>query len=184
MPMKRATTLHAAKRLLLIMTVIMTVAHAAFAQVPITGTVKDETGAGMPGVNIIVVNTNIGTTTDADGKYSLAVSSGSISLSFSFIGYTTVTVPVDNRSVVDVTMEQDIASLEEVVVTALGVKREKRQLTYSTQEVSGDELVRSKEPNIINGLAGKVSGVQITSSSGTPGASTRIVIRGATSVYG
>jgi TonB-linked SusC/RagA family outer membrane protein len=166
------------------MTVIMTVTHAAFAQVPITGTVKDETGAGMPGVNIIVVNTNIGTTTDADGKYSLSVSSGSISLSFSFIGYTTVTVPVDNRSVVDVTMEQDIASLEEVVVTALGVKREKRQLTYSTQEVSGDELVRSKEPNIINGLAGKVSGVQITSSSGTPGASTRIVIRGATSVYG
>ena len=74
--------------------------------------------------------------------------------------------------------------MNEVVVTALGVKREKRDLTYSTQELKGDELTKTKEPNLVNAMAGKISGVQITSSSGTAGASSRIVIRGATSATG
>ncbi|MEO7991943.1 MAG: SusC/RagA family TonB-linked outer membrane protein [Chryseolinea sp.] len=163
---------------------LLIVMQNVFAQVPIKGKVVDETGAGLPGVNVMVVNSTTGSVTDADGKYELSVIDQSAVLSFSFIGYTTMQIPISNRAVIDVTMVPDVHSLEEVVVTALGVEHEKRDLTYSTQVVKGDEILRAKEPSFLNSLTGKVSGVQITSSSGAPGSSARIVVRGATSIYG
>jgi TonB-linked SusC/RagA family outer membrane protein len=182
--MNKICTAQFAMRLLLLITMTVAGTHLALSQVTIKGTVNDETGAVMPGVNIIVQGTAIGTTTDAAGKYSLSINTDNAVLTFSFIGYNTVNASVDSRTVIDIAMTPDITSLTELVVTALGVEREKRELTYSTQEVKGEELIRAKEPNIINSLTGKVSGVQITNSSGTPGSSTRIVIRGASSISG
>ncbi|HEY9048976.1 MAG TPA: SusC/RagA family TonB-linked outer membrane protein [Ohtaekwangia sp.] len=170
--------------LLLCPIAIILAAQFAFAQIPVKGKVTDETGVALPGVNVVVLNTTTGTVTDADGKYELSVNNGSAVLVFSFIGYSTTRVPVENRAVVDVVLNTDVKSLEEVVITALGVEREKRELTYSTQAVKGDELMKAKEPSVLNSLTGKVAGVQITSSSGTPGSSTRIVVRGATSIFG
>ena len=102
----------------------------------------------------------------------------------SAVGYEPGDFSTTGKSEVNITLKQNTLALNEVVVTALGVKRDKRNLTYSIQEVKGEVLTNSKEPNLVNAMAGKVSGVQITSSTGTAGASSRIVIRGATSATG
>ena len=103
----------------------------------------------------------------------------------SAIGYITQEVPVENSTSLSIQLRAGSGSvLNEVIVTSLGVKREKRALTYSAQEVKGDVLLASKQDNIVNGLQGKVAGVQITNSTGMPGSSARIVIRGATSLIG
>src|SRR5687768_10767771 len=130
MLMNKNTTTQFAMRLSFITTMMVAVTHLALGQVTVTGTVTDETGAVMPGVNVIVQGTANGTTTDATGKYNLSVSSGSV-LTFSFIGYATQNVAVDNRTLIDVAMAADVTTLGELVVTALGVTREKRELTYS-----------------------------------------------------
>src|SRR5207237_870642 len=102
----------------------------------------------------------------------------------SSMGYADKEIPVGNQTDITITLSASTASLNEVVVTALGVRREKRNLTYSTQQLSGEELTKTREPNIVNAMDGKIAGVQITSSSGTAGASSRIVIRGNSSVTG
>jgi TonB-linked SusC/RagA family outer membrane protein len=147
----------------------------------ITGTVTDTAGQPVAGAGIKVKSKNTGTTTADNGSFSIRTASNAI-LVISAIGYTTQEVAA--TATLSIQLERQPGQLDEVVVTALGVKRAKRYLTYSTQELKGDELLQTKEPNLVNTLAGKVSGMQVTSSSGTAGASSRIVIRGNISANG
>jgi TonB-linked SusC/RagA family outer membrane protein len=144
----------------------------------VTGTVTDfDSGSTLPGVTVVVRGTSIGTVTNQNGQYELSVPQGAI-LVFSFIGMNTQEVTVGDRSIVDITMTADVAVLQEIVVTALGISRERRALSYSVQGVSGDELAEVKDMNLINSLSGKIAGVQVTNASGAIGSSARITIRG------
>lgn len=136
----------------------------------------------LPGVSILVKGSQTGTVTDADGNYSINVPSGATTLVFSFIGYKTVEVNIDGRSSIDVGMEGDITQLTEVVVTSFGIEQEKQALGFSTQTVSGKNIAEMHQPNVISSLQGQVAGVQITNSGGAPGMSSRILIRGITSL--
>lgn len=140
-------------------------------------------GGALPGVNVVLQGTTIGTVTDIDGNYSLDAP-GSGTLVFSFIGFETQEVPISNRSVIDIQLSSDVQQLSEVVVTALGIVREERSLGYSTQEIGAEELNKTRETNVVNALSGKVAGVQITGSGGTLGGSSRITIRGINSISG
>jgi TonB-linked SusC/RagA family outer membrane protein len=151
--------------------------------VTVKGKVSDDKGLPLPGVTVRLKGTNKGVSTNVNGVYSISYP-GTGTLIFSAIGYIPKEVKLTGETEINVVLPEDNKSLSEVVVTALGIKRDKRVLTYSSQEVKGAELVQGKDPNIVNDIAGKVSGVQITSSSGNPGSSTRIVIRGASSFYG
>ena len=149
----------------------------------VTGTVTAAAdGLPIPGVNIVVDGTTKGTTTDIDGNYSLQLQPGENSLVFSFVGFKTVTVDVDGRSVVDVTLEADVTALEEVVVVGYGEQR-KIDITGAVSNIDGEEITRQPSVNPISGLQGRVAGVQITNS-GEPGASPQIRIRGTGTVHG
>jgi len=151
----------------------------------VTGTVIDDFKDGMPGVNVVVKGTTVGVVTDMNGKYSINVpNSGNAVLVFSFLGYATIEKTVGNQRIIDVAMGEDMTQIDEVVVTALGIVKKEKSLTYSTQIVDGDELVRAKDPNMINALAGKTAGVQINKSSSGLGGSVKVVIRGNRSVSG
>jgi TonB-linked SusC/RagA family outer membrane protein len=150
----------------------------------ITGTVKDFTdGSPLIGVTVMIKGTLQGTTTDIDGRYELEATAEDV-LVFRFIGMVTDEVPVGEQQIINVDMMPDIATLEQVVVTALGIRREERTLTYNVQSVQSEEIVSSRQENLVNALQGRVSGVQITSTSGAPGAASEIILRGATSVDG
>ncbi|MEN8203111.1 MAG: SusC/RagA family TonB-linked outer membrane protein [Bacteroidota bacterium] len=156
-----------------------------FAQRTITGTVTDsDDGQPLPGVNVIVQGTATGTITSADGTYSLDVPSGTISLQFSFIGYTIKVVQTGVSTVIDVALEASAYEMDEVVVTALGIQREEKTLTYATQTVDADELTNTRDINFMNSLSGKAAGVEIKKSYSGPGGSTRIVLRGTKSLTG
>ncbi|MFT2007283.1 SusC/RagA family TonB-linked outer membrane protein [Pontibacter sp. 13R65] len=158
----------------------------AFAQGrTVTGTVTDQaTGQGLPGVSIQVKGTTTGTATDIDGNFSVAVPSENPTLIFRAIGYRSVERAVGDASTVSVVLSVNAEQLNEVVVTAQGIERDIRSLGYATQSVQGDAVAQRSEPNVLNTLQGKVAGVNITSSSGAPGASTNINIRGITSFNG
>jgi hypothetical protein len=128
----------------------------AVQDITITGKVTDENGDPLPGVNVIIKNNNTGTTTDIDGQYRLAVAENDDVLIFSYIGYITEEISVDNRNVIDVSLVPDIQSLGEVVVTALGIARESNSLPYSTQSVKPKELTEVIDANkVVNSLQGK-----------------------------
>lgn len=155
-----------------------------FAQVGITGTVTDESGSALPGASVLVVGSTSGAVTGADGQYSLNVSEDAKQLSFSFIGYETQVVDINSQSVIDITLREDAKALQEVVVTALGINRERRELGYSVQSLETKELNTTNDFNVVNALSGKVAGVQITNSGSQVGASSRIVVRGNASFAG
>jgi len=153
--------------------------------VQITGTVTSaEDGGTLPGVAVIVQGTTIGTITDFDGNFSLSVPEDASALIVSYVGYATRTIAIEGRTVIDVVLEMDVLALEEVVVTALGITRERRALGYSVQEVGGDDLIRSSNPNLSTALSGKVAGLEIRQSSGMPGAPVSMFVRGARSFSG
>lgn len=168
------------KRSLLFSLIVLLGLHAIGQTKKVTGKVLDSAGHALPGVSVRIKNVTGGTSTGNDGMFSLNVKDKE-TLVFTAVGYAQQEILPGDHSYLEIVLFQRNRAMEEVVVTALGVKRDKRNLTFSSQEIKGDELVRAKEPNIVNAMAGKVSGVQITSSSGTPGASVRVVIRGATS---
>lgn len=149
----------------------------------IKGIVKDAAGVTLPGVSVQEKGTTNGVVTDVDGKYELKASTQA-TLVFSFIGMQTQEIAVAGRSVVDVVMSEDLESLDEVVVTALGIKREKKALGYAVTEVKGAEVAEIKENNLVNSLSGKLAGVQVTKPSGGPGAATRVVVRGVSQLSG
>lgn len=155
----------------------------AFAQSrTITGTVTSEDGTTLPGVNVILKGTTNGTVTDAEGKYSLSISSDGGTLIFSFIGFTTSEVAIGTNSVVSVKMTSDVQQLSEVVVTGVGVATDKRKVAISVASVMADELPQAPSASVDQALVGKIAGAQITSRSGTPGADVNIVLRGINSV--
>lgn len=152
-----------------------------YAQINVSGTVKSDAGELLPGVSIVVKGTSTGVITDIDGNFSISVPSAQSVLVFSFVGMQPQEISVNGRSTVNVTMVTSTFGVDEVVVTALGISREKKSLGYSVGEVEGEELTRVAQENVLNSLAGKVSGVQI-SSTGTAGSSVSMVIRGASSL--
>jgi CarboxypepD_reg-like domain len=127
----------------------------------ITGKVTEKNGASIPGVSILLKGTNRGTTTDGNGAYKLALPNDKSTLVFRYIGFSTQEVVVGNRTSLDITLLDETQQLNEVVVTALGIKKETRTLGYSTQEVKGGDLVKAREPNTINSLVGKVAGLTV-----------------------
>ena len=169
------------KRFVLTAVAVLTLSVSAFAQnVAITGKVVDNSNEPVVGAYVVVVGTTVGTSTDIDGNYSInAPANGT--LQFSCIGYKTQEVAVAGRRIVDVILADDTEMLQETVVTALGIKKDRKALGYSVTEVKSDELLRNKQTNVINSLAGKVPGVNVTQSSGAAGAGASIIIRGANS---
>ncbi|MFZ2430600.1 MAG: SusC/RagA family TonB-linked outer membrane protein [Lutibacter sp.] len=148
----------------------------------VTGNVSDMSGP-LPGVTVIIKGTKTGTQTDFDGKYSIKAATGAV-LQYSFIGLQTAERTVGASNIIDVTMKESAEALEEVVVTGFGRKVERRSATYAVQQVGGEEMSQARETNIVNSLSGKVAGIQITNSSGAVGASSRVVLRGASSITG
>lgn len=149
----------------------------------ITGIVTDQDGIPLPGVNILLEGTTNGTQTDFDGNFKIKGNEGQ-SLLFSYIGQKSVRQLIGTSNTMNVLMEQGAEALEEVVVTAFGIKKEKRSVGYAVQEVDGKAITNSGASNVVDALAGKSSGVQVTRSSGSAGGGSRIVIRGATSMVG
>ncbi|MDQ4139073.1 MAG: SusC/RagA family TonB-linked outer membrane protein, partial [Bacteroidota bacterium] len=150
----------------------------------ITGKITSATGEPLPGVTVLVKGTTTGTASGTDGSYTINTTADNGALVFSFIGYTTKEVPFSGSATINVTLLDDTQTLDEVVVTALGIKREKKALTYAVSEVGGEKLTQAREINVGNALAGRVAGVTASGTSGGPGASSRIVIRGNGSLNG
>lgn len=150
-------------------------------QMEITGTVSDENGVPVPGVNITIEGTSQGTSTDFDGNYTINAETGQV-LNFSSVGFADQSVTIGDNSVIDVVLKESASALDEVVVTALGIKAKPRSLSNAVQTVSADDLANTGETNIVNSLSAKAAGVNVTSSSGSVGSSTTIRIRGNTSV--
>ncbi len=164
---------------LLTLTLWVGVSAVAMAQ-NANGVVVDAAGHPIPGASVIVKGTTTGTMTDLDGQFSITARSGAV-LEVSCIGYSTVEAEAGTN--LRITLKEDNEFLEESVVTALGIKRERKALGYSVSEVNSDELLKNKNTNVVNSLAGKVPGVNVTQSSGAAGAGATIIIRGANSTY-
>jgi TonB-linked SusC/RagA family outer membrane protein len=170
------------KKLSLIVAMLLFVVSSILAQRTITGTVTDVGGETLIGANVVVKGTTTGTTTDFDGKYSIKVPEGSNTLVFSYTGYASQEVELGASDVVDVQMSEGVM-LENVVVTALGIQREKKTLGYASQEVGGEEVAKVKDANFINSLSGKVAGVDIRRSN-EMGGSSNVIVRGYKSLTG
>lgn len=170
------------KLLLLIVLGFCTISTLYAQEMTITGTVTDETGMALPGVNIIIKGTTVGVQSDFDGNYSIQASRGQI-LVFSFIGLQTAEYAINQNSVINVTLSADAAELDAVVVTAFGIQRQKNTLPYAAQQIDGDDVNQTKVGNVASGLSGKVSGLQITQGNAI-GGSVNVVIRGAKSLTG
>ena len=151
----------------------------------ITGrVVSTADGEPLPGVSVAVKGTSVGTITDTDGRYKIGVPQDGRDLVFSFVGLMTREVEIGNSTVIDVTMEQDLLKLDEVVVTALGISREKKALGYSVSQINAEDLEQNPEPDIGRVLSGKAAGVRVTATSGVSGTGTNITIRGYSSIKG
>ena len=152
-----------------------------FAQKTVSGTVSDEAGP-LPGVNILIKGTTSGTQTDFDGNYTLMASEGQ-TLVFSYVGYDNVEKVVGASSVYDVMMTGGTV-LDEVVVTALGIKKSDKSIGYAAQKVKSEDLTTVRDANVVNSLSGKIAGVSVTNANNGPGSSSRIILRGVSTIYG
>jgi TonB-linked SusC/RagA family outer membrane protein len=153
--------------------------------IAITGTVtSSEDDSAIPGVNILIAGSNEGTTSDLDGNYKLNVPSSETMLVISSVGFNTMEIQVGTRSIINVSMTPDVTQLSEIVVTALGIEREEKSLSYAQQTVDGAEMMEARDINFLNALNGRAAGVQVAKSSSGAGGSTRIVLRGNKSLSG
>lgn len=150
----------------------------------ITGTVRDATNQGIPGVTVLVEGTSKGTSTDIEGKYSIEVANSEAFLVFSSVGMETIREQVGNRTTIDVVLKEETKALETVVVTALGFAENRDKQGSTSSKVDPKAVIRSGETGILQGLAGKAAGVRITRSTGDPGAGSNIQIRGANTITG
>ncbi len=146
--------------------------------------ISADDGQPLPGVNVVEVGTQSGTTTGAEGRYALGVSGAEASLRFSFVGFQDTTVAVGGRNTIDVELRSEAQELEQVVVTALGIEREQRSLGYATSQVEAEELVEATEPNPMELLRGKVPGLVVSTNAGDVASSSSLRIRGASSLTG
>jgi TonB-linked SusC/RagA family outer membrane protein len=142
---------------------------------------SSDDGQAVPGVSVSVKGTSIGTTSNAEGFYAISVENGA-TLTFSFIGMESQTIKLNGQTILNVVMNSATSSLDEVVVTALGITQEKKALGYAVQELKAESIKNSGEPNVINAMQGKIAGAIITSSGGAPGGGTNIILRGITSL--
>jgi len=150
----------------------------------VTGTiVSNKDNLPLPGVSILIKGTSIGTVTNIDGVYKLELPQDATTLVYSYIGFKSVEMEIGDQSTLDITLEEDAQQLTEVVVTAFGVERESKALGYATQQIGSEDLAENRQANVLNGLAGKVAGVQLSPGAGA-GSGTNVVIRGMTSVNG
>ncbi|MEA1784819.1 SusC/RagA family TonB-linked outer membrane protein [Arenibacter sp. GZD96] len=150
----------------------------------VTGTVTSAAdGLVLPGVNVLVQGTTNGTQTDFDGNYSIEVAQGSV-LVFSYLGTQTATVTVGASDVINIALQEDASQLDEVVVTALGIERQKKSLSYATQGVDSEELAKARNVNAVNGLSGKVAGISVTTGSTGVGSESKVLLRGNRSIGG
>ena len=174
------------KRLLHSLFLMLFIASQALAQNrTVTGTVTaKEDGLPLPGVSIKVSGTQVGTQTGADGKFAISVPTGSNSLLFSYIGYVAQTKDIPSGNVVNVVLVSDSKVLGEVVVSALGLSRERKTLGYAATSVNSADLNKASPVNLVQGLQGKVAGVDISTTSGAPGGSTKVILRGYSSIGG
>jgi iron complex outermembrane recepter protein len=171
------------KKLPLIFVTLLLLGTQLFAQTVKGVVVSVKEGDLLPGVSVVVKGTNSGTATDANGAFTINASPKS-TLIFSYIGFKDQEVAVNSRSVINVSMEEDVSSLNELVVTALGVSRESKALGYATTTIKSDELIRVASPNVANSLYGKAPGVRIAAAPGGATSATNITIRGVNSITG
>lgn len=150
----------------------------------VKGVVTEKNGETIPGANILVKGTNDGVITDAEGNFTIKVSGNNPVLVVSYIGYQTQEIPVGIKNDVNVVLSSTIEELDEVVVTALGIRREKKALGYAMQEIKAEGMAENRSESVANMLQGKVAGVQISQSATGTGGSTRVVLRGTTSLSG
>ena len=150
----------------------------------IAGSVKDDKGQPLIGATVVIAGTTTGAAVDFEGNFSLPQAKPGDVLEVSLIGYRKVSVPVSGWSPLQVVMQEDNEVLDAVVVTALGIKRQEKALTYNVQEVSGDIVNTVKDANFVNSLSGKIAGLQINASASGAGGSTRVVMRGVKSING
>ena len=157
---------------------------AATRPVPVSGRVTDASGQPIIGASVIVRGTTLGVSTDAEGRFTLEVPAPAASqtLEVSYLGYETVSVPVGSRTSFAVTLQESSSEIESVVVTALGIKREEKALSYNVQQVGAEDITTVKDANFMNSLAGKVAGVTINASSSGVGGATKVVLRGNKSI--
>ena len=163
---------------------IGSITSALWAQKTVKGVVMDkDLNSPLAGANVVVKGTTNGTVTDFDGNYTIEANAEDI-LQFSFIGMSTIEEKVGDRTEINVELGGDALAINEVVVTAMGIERKAKSLTYATQKVGGDELTRAKETNLINSLQGKTAGLTITPNSSGAGGSSKLLIRGNKSAQG
>lgn len=172
------------KKLLTVLTLFLFVVGFSYAQSTVSGTVTDDSGEPLIGTSILVEGTITGTVTDIDGKYTLNVPEGSNVLVFSYTGYKSVRVEINGRAVVDLVMETDAIYTEEVVVTGLGIKREKKALGFGVATLDNKQLTARQETDVARLLRGRATGVDITQTSGLAGSGTNVIIRGYSTITG
>lgn len=170
--------------LVLCMAIVLT--QSAVAQsFQLSGVILDsETNEPIPGANVVEVGTQAGTASNPDGEFSLSLSGSDVQIRITYIGYQPVVLDVSGRSNITVRLDQLIGELDDVVVTAFGIPRERKSLGYAIQDIQGDALLESRETNIANAFTGKVSGLQVIRSSSGPAGSSKIVLRGNSSLTG
>ncbi|MFB0947501.1 MAG: TonB-dependent receptor plug domain-containing protein [Spirosomataceae bacterium] len=173
------------QKLRLILTSVFTLfTLVTFAQqMSVKGKVTDGSGAALYGVNVTVKGTTKGTITNDKGEYTIGVNKGT-ELTYSYIGFETQNITVSNSSVMNVTLAEDAAVLGEVVVTAFGIEKSKKSLGYSVTQVDGDQFTESRTANLGNALTGKIAGVNVSSPTTGVAGSSRVVIRGGSSLSG
>ncbi|MCK5134685.1 MAG: SusC/RagA family TonB-linked outer membrane protein [Bacteroidales bacterium] len=169
------------KKILSLLFLFAIFVSSAMAQRTVTGVVSDDSGEPLPGVTVVIKGTSQGSVTDQSGHFSIDVPDENSILRFSFVGMETREVLVGNQSIINITLMTSSIAMDEVVITALGISREKKSLGYSVGEVDGEDLTRVPQENLMNSLAGKISGVVINSTGGA-GSSVSMVIRGASSL--
>jgi len=171
------------RRLYLIMVLLFASFASAIAQTKVSGTVADAAGSSIPGVSIIEKGTSNGTITDVNGKYSITVPANGV-IQFSFVGMETQEVEVGGRTTINVSLATSAIGLDEVVVTALGIKRQKKSIGYAAQQIKSVDVVLAAPVDLSQGLQGKIAGLNISQSNGIENSSSRVVIRGNNSLFG
>lgn len=171
---------HALRSVLMAFALLVPMGAVLAQNISVSGTVTDKNNEPLPGVYVVLQGTKTGTSTDADGSYVLSAPADG-TLLFTSMGMKDVVVPINGKKVINVTMEEDALMLEDVVVTALGIKKERKSLGYAVTDLKSDELMKNKSANAITSLSGKIAGVNITQSSGAAGSGAQIILRGGTS---